>query len=76
MLLNTPASNVPFTVSVIITNYNYGRFLRSSIDSVLGQTLPGVECIVVDDGSTDDSKEILASYDPARVRTIFQQNQR
>lgn len=62
-----------FAVSVIITNYNYGRFLRSAIDSVLKQTLPSVECIVVDDGSTDGSKEIIASY--KRVSTIFQVNQ-
>ena len=66
----------PVAVSVVITNYNYGRFLRASIESVLGQTLPGVECIVVDDGSTDDSRAIIASYDPSRVRSIFQRNQR
>ncbi len=61
-------------MSVIITNYNYARFLRCSIDSVLAQTLPGVECIVVDDGSTDGSKEIIESY--PGIQSIFQKNQR
>ena len=61
-----------FTVSVIITNYNYARFLRTAIDSVLGQTLAGVECIVVDDGSTDGSKDIIAGY--TGLKSIFQQN--
>lgn len=49
-------------VSVIITNYNYGRYLKESIDSAFNQTYPYVEVIVVDDGSTDHSKEVIASY--------------
>lgn len=49
-------------VSVIINNYNYGRFLRNAIDSALNQTYPHTEVIVVDDGSTDNSREIIASY--------------
>jgi glycosyltransferase involved in cell wall biosynthesis len=49
-------------VSVIIPNYNYGRFLRQAIQSALNQTLEPHEIIVVDDGSTDDSKEILLSF--------------
>lgn len=49
-------------VSVIINNYNYGRFLRTAIDSVLKQTYKNIELIVVDDGSTDDSREIIESY--------------
>src|SRR5688500_16079689 len=61
-------------VSVVIPNYNYGRFLREAVDSVLNQTVPPHEVIVVDDGSTDDSWEILESYGE-RVLTIRQQNQ-
>ncbi|NJR48858.1 MAG: glycosyltransferase family 2 protein [Leptolyngbyaceae cyanobacterium CSU_1_3] len=53
--------NLPF-VSIIINNYNYGRFLESAIDSALRQTYPHVEIIVVDDGSIDDSRKIIASY--------------
>jgi glycosyltransferase involved in cell wall biosynthesis len=49
-------------VSVLINNYNYGRFLRDCIDSALNQTYTKTEVIVVDDGSTDDSREIVASY--------------
>jgi glycosyltransferase involved in cell wall biosynthesis len=49
-------------VSIIITNYNYGRYLRAAIDSALAQTYPQVEVIVVDDGSTDGSREIIEAY--------------
>ncbi len=61
-------------VSVVIPNYNYAHYLREAIDSVLAQTYSEIEIIVVDDGSKDDSKEILTGYGD-RVRTIFQQNQ-
>ncbi len=49
-------------VSIIITNYNYGAYLQSSIDSALRQRYQHVEVIVVDDGSTDNSHEIIDSY--------------
>jgi len=49
-------------VSVIITSYNYGRFLSDAIDSALNQTYQDTEVIVVDDGSADNSPEIIASY--------------
>jgi len=48
--------------SVVITNHNYGRFLGQAIDSALDQEHPDTELIVVDDGSTDDSRAILAEY--------------
>ena len=60
-------------VSVLINNYNYGRFLRAAIDSALAQTYPHVEVVVVDDGSTDDSREIIGSYGD-RVRPLLQSN--
>jgi glycosyltransferase involved in cell wall biosynthesis len=50
------------TVSIIISSYNYARFLRESIESALGQHGPAVEVVVVDDGSTDGSREIIASF--------------
>src|SRR5262249_31415776 len=60
-------------VSVVISNYNYGRFLPAALDSVLGQTYPALDVIVVDDGSTDESAEVLARYD-RRIRTLRQTN--
>ena len=61
----TPDANRPL-VSIIIANYNYGRFLGEAIQSALDQTYPAVEVILVDDGSTDDSLEVAARY-PVRV---------
>ena len=49
-------------VSVIINNYNYGCFLREAINSALNQTYRNIEIIVVDDGSTDNSRDIITSY--------------
>lgn len=61
-------------VSVIIPNYNYGRFLGAAIDGVLAQTYPNVEIIVVDDGSTDDSPAVLETY-AGKVKVLKQKNQ-
>jgi glycosyltransferase involved in cell wall biosynthesis len=47
-------------VSVIIVNYNYGRYLEDAVESVLTQTYPRVECIVVDNASTDETPRVLA----------------
>ena len=49
-------------ISVLINNYNNGRWLRACVDSVLAQTRPADEVIVYDDGSTDDSIAILRGY--------------
>src|SRR4051794_40007232 len=65
--------NPPDTASVIITNYNYGRWLGEAIDSALAQADAEVEVIVVDDGSTDDSPDVIASYD-GHVHAVFQAN--
>lgn len=60
-------------VSILINNYNYGRYLREAIDSALNQTYPKTEVIVVDDGSTDDSREIIAGYGN-RIVTVLKEN--
>lgn len=52
-------------ISVIIPNYNYGRYLGQAIDSVLGQTYKNVQLIVVDNESTDNSVEIADRYGEA-----------
>lgn len=54
--------NQPPLVSIIIDNYNYGSFLSQAIDSALKQTYQPVEVIVVDDGSTDNSRAVISSY--------------
>ncbi len=61
-------------VSVIIPAYNSARFLPETIESVLAQTYKDYEIIVVDDGSTDNTREILAPYFD-KIKYIYQQNQ-
>ena len=61
-------------VSIIIPTYNRAWIVRDAIDSVLGQTYADFELIVVDDGSTDRTPEILNSYGD-RLRVIRQANQ-
>ena len=60
-------------ISVIIPNYNYGKFLSEAIDSVLTQTYSNMEVFVVDDGSTDASAAVLRRYQ-GRVRLLTQSN--
>jgi glycosyltransferase involved in cell wall biosynthesis len=50
------------TTTILINNYNNGRYIAACIDSALNQTLPADEIIVYDDGSTDESLEILRGY--------------
>lgn len=62
-------------VSVIINNYNYADFLSDAIESVLGQSYQNVEAIVVDDGSSDQSRQVIDRYlSNGRVRAIFKEN--
>lgn len=57
-------------VTVIIPTYNYGRYLGEAIGSILSQTFSDYEVIVVDDGSTDETAEVFASFDDSRLRLI------
>ncbi len=60
-------------VSILINNYNYGHFLSEAIDSALNQTYPHLEIIVVDDGSVDNSREIITSYKD-QIIPVFKEN--
>lgn len=64
--------NAPW-VSILINNYNYGRFLAEAIDSALHQTTGNVEVIVVDDGSTDRSRALIETYGE-RIKPVLKEN--
>ena len=57
-------------VSVVMSVYNGERYLRSAIDSILGQTFRDFEFLIVNDGSADGSREIIRSYSDPRIRLI------
>jgi glycosyltransferase involved in cell wall biosynthesis len=59
--------------SVIVINHNYGRFLGAAVDSALAQMSGRAEVVVVDDGSTDESREVLERYGQ-EIQVVYQQN--
>ena len=62
-------------VTVYITNFNYGSYIKDAIESVLSQSFKDIELIIIDDGSSDNSKEIIERYMQLNyVRVIFQKN--
>ena len=65
----------PPLVTVYITNYNYGKYIKQAIESLLNQSFQNFEVIIIDDGSTDNSKEIIEDYAKnPKIKIIFQQN--
>lgn len=61
------------SVSIVTPVYNGGRYILETVESVLAQDFPGLEYLVVDDGSTDDTLDLLAAY-KGRIRIIRQAN--
>jgi len=63
-------------ISILINNYNYAKFLPECIESVLNQTYQNFEIIIVDDGSTDNSKEIIEKYakKDKRIKPVLKKN--
>ncbi len=64
----TPMVGTKPKVSVILTSFNHGKYIRDSIDSILSQTFTEFELIIWDDASSDDSWEIICSYGDPRIR--------
>lgn len=60
--MTSATTPIPPRVSIVMANYNYGRFLPLAVESVLGQTVADWELIIVDDGSTDDSQHVIGRY--------------
>lgn len=61
-------------ISVIIPTYNRALLLKKAIESVLNQTVQDYEIIVIDDGSTDDTREIVNSFSSPKIKYLYQKN--
>ncbi len=62
-------------ITVYITNYNYGKFVKKAIDSVLNQTFKNFELIIIDDGSKDKSAKIIKQFqNKSKIKVVFQKN--
>ena len=69
------AASAPLVLSVIINNYNYEQFVSKAIESLLQQDPDRIEIIVVDDCSTDRSRDVIRDFqakNPGRIKTVFQ----
>jgi hypothetical protein len=70
---STPATAALPEVDIVVNNHDYGRFLGAAIESALDQTHPRVNVIVVDDGSTDDSRDVIQSFGD-RICPVLKEN--
>ena len=65
---------MPPRFSVIVASYNQARFLRNAVNSILNQSLRSFELIIVDDGSTDGTREVISelqSQHPNMIKAAF-----
>ena len=67
--MNTEASNIP-KISVLMLAYNEERYIAETIESILNQTFKDFEFIIVNDGSTDKTEDIILSFHDPRIRLI------
>ena len=61
-------------VSIVTPCYNHGKYIHEMLDSVFAQTFQDFEVIVVDDGSTDQTMDIVKAFSPEKVQYIYQSN--
>lgn len=73
--MKKPNENFP-TVSVILTSYNHATYVAAAIESVLNQTFADFELLIVDDGSHDNSREIIKTFDDPRIKTFLYEENR
>ena len=69
-LVPSPRSPVP-KVSIILTSYNHAAYIAAAIDSALNQTFDDFELLIIDDGSSDNSREIIKTFNDARIKTFL-----
>jgi glycosyltransferase involved in cell wall biosynthesis len=74
-MISAPEKNLAApAISVIMPVYNSGEYLREAIDSILSQTFIDFEFLIFEDGSADDSMQIIQSYTDKRIK-LFADNQ-
>ena len=61
-------------VSIITPNYNHAQYVGDAIRSVLAQDYQNFEMLIIDDGSTDNSREVVAQFTDDRIKYIWQEN--
>lgn len=74
MLIEKSGKKINPLVSVVMPVYNGSNYIREAVDSVLAQTYKNIEVIIVNDGSVDNSEEIIKSYKDTRIRYFKKEN--